>query len=260
MAGVSSLGIGRVTPRVEEVRIRKAQEIIPPIPDVLERVLDEHGDGCAVSWSGGKCSTVVLHQVLQMKPDVKVLFCNTGVEYPETYAFINRIRRDWSLRDFIETKPKKTFWECWRQYGPPMTRSALWKLNKSGVPKCCIYLKEKPAIQAIREREISCVITGLRASESRMRFLSIRRKGQYFESKKWGCHRCHPLAFWGRRDLLHYIEENDLPINCIYQKVDRCGCQPCTAFVGWEKQLAVTNPALYEYIQKLLGQTLITGF
>jgi len=249
-----------ISEKVEATRIRKAAEIIKPIEGCLERAVDEHGDGCAVSWSGGRCSTVALHMTLRIKPDVKVLFCDTGVEYPETYHFINRMRSEWGLKNFIRTMPEKNFWACVEQYGLPMTRSEMRRLDNQGVPKCCIYLKERPAMKAIRENGIRCMITGLRAAESRMRFFSIRKKGQYFYSKRWGCWRCHPLAFWSYRELEQYIESNQVPLNCIYQKIPRCGCQPCTGFISWEKQLAKTNPKLYEYVQNLKGQTLLRKF
>lgn len=226
----------------------------------MERAVNEYGDGCAVSWSGGRCSTVALHLTLKLKPDVKVLFCDTGVEYRETYAFINRMRGEWNLKNFIKTYPIKTFWKCVELYGLPMTRSEMRRKDNRGVPKCCLYLKELPAIKAIKEHNITCIITGLRAAESRMRFLSIRRKGQYFYSKKWGCQRVHPIAFWSFEDMRRYVEENNVPLNCLYEKLPRCGCQPCVGFVGWEQQLLLMNPKLYEHLQKLKGQRIMRSF
>ena len=40
-----------------------------------------------VSFSGGKDSTVLLHLVHQIYPDVKAVFVNTGLEYPEIQRF-----------------------------------------------------------------------------------------------------------------------------------------------------------------------------
>ena len=40
-----------------------------------------------VSYSGGKDSTVLLHMVRQLYPDVPAVFCNTGLEYPEIQKF-----------------------------------------------------------------------------------------------------------------------------------------------------------------------------
>jgi len=35
---------------------------------------------------------------------------------------------------------------------------------------------------------------------------------------------------------------------------------PCTGFLHWEQQLAVTNPRMYRYVQKLRGQLLFDDF
>lgn len=40
-----------------------------------------------ISYSGGKDSTVLLHMVHQLYPDVPAVFCNTGLEYPEIQKF-----------------------------------------------------------------------------------------------------------------------------------------------------------------------------
>jgi len=247
--------------KVEATRIRKAADLHPAIDaEVLVRqAVAEHGDGCVVAWSGGRCSTAVLHLTLKHKPDIRVVFCNTGVEYPETYRFINRMRLEWNL-NFYQTFPIKSFWECVEEYGLPLNRSMERARDNQGVPKCCIFLKEKPMQKFIKENGVTCVITGMRVAESRMRFLSIRQRGQYFYSSRWKCWRCHPIAFWSEADLKAYIEENGVPLNCIYQKIPRCGCMPCTGFVGWEKQLSITNPRLYEYVQLLKGQRLMTVF
>ncbi len=51
--------------------------------------VDEFGeDGVYVSFSGGKDSTVLLHLVRQDYPNVKAVFIDTGLEYPEIRQFV----------------------------------------------------------------------------------------------------------------------------------------------------------------------------
>ena len=75
----------------------------------------KHWDGKVfVSFSGGKDSTVLLYIARKLFPDIKALFVDTGLEYPE-------------IRDFVKTwdnvewkKPKKSFLQVIKEYGYPV--------------------------------------------------------------------------------------------------------------------------------------------
>lgn len=61
-------------------------------------------DGPAIlNVSGGRTSALMLRRVLdahggRLPADVHAVFCNTGKELPETYEFLARIEREWSVR------------------------------------------------------------------------------------------------------------------------------------------------------------------
>lgn len=67
-----------------------------------------------VSMSGGKDSTVLLHIARQIFPDIKGVFCNTGLEYPEIQSFV----RTFDNVDII--RPKLRFDQVISQYGYPL--------------------------------------------------------------------------------------------------------------------------------------------
>lgn len=71
-----------------------------------------NGDVC-ISFSGGKDSTVLAHLVHDMYPDVPLVFCNTGLEYPEIQAFAKKMGAE-----FI--RPKMSFSEVISTYGYPI--------------------------------------------------------------------------------------------------------------------------------------------
>ena len=56
--------------------------------DRIRAWVDKYGeDGVCVSFSGGKDSTVLLHIVRSLYPEVRAVFSNTGLEYPEIRQF-----------------------------------------------------------------------------------------------------------------------------------------------------------------------------
>jgi 3'-phosphoadenosine 5'-phosphosulfate sulfotransferase (PAPS reductase)/FAD synthetase len=76
--------------------------------------VNEYGiDGVYVSFSGGKDSTVLLTISREMYPDVKAVFVDTGLEYPEIRDFV----RTWINVEWI--RPKMTFRQVIEKYGYP---------------------------------------------------------------------------------------------------------------------------------------------
>lgn len=251
-----------ISEKVEQSRIKYAKRNCP-IPVVsaeilVRKAIETHGEKTAVSCSFGSCSVVVLHMALQIKPDIKVVFNNTGVEYPETYAYRDLLKKTWNL-NLIETKPEKTFWQCVKEYGFPLLRVSASTRRKTkrkdayDKPACCIYLKELPMRDACKKYGIEATITGLRCAESGVRMFVIAQRGQFYHTAKWGSlWRYHPIGFWTRKQVWAYLKENDIPINQIYLKgVDRSGCMPCTGFLYWEKQLAKASPKMYRIVQRM---------
>lgn len=77
--------------------------------------IDEYGeDGVYVSFSGGKDSTVLLDLVRQDYPNVRAVFFDTGLEYPEIREFV----KSYDNVDWI--KPNMNFREIIDKYGYPM--------------------------------------------------------------------------------------------------------------------------------------------
>ena len=232
--------------------------------DLIKQAIERYGNKIAVACSFGKDSIVVLHMALKYNPDIKVVFHNTGVEFPETIHYKKKIAEEWNL-NLIETKPIKSFWQCVKEYGLPQVRASG---KGSNVPMCCIYCKEKPAEKAYKEHGIIACITGLMAEESHQRRLlaarydnnndeynNIKFCGQRYYARSQNLWKFHPIIYWKEKDVFDYIEKHQIPLNPVYTKWNgiykRCGCLPCTAYLGWERKLSKAYPKLYLKLKKI---------
>lgn len=238
--------------------------------DLIKQAIERYGDNIAVACSFGKDSMVVLHMALKYKPNIKVLFHNTGIEFPETIAYKNKMVKEWNL-NMIETKPYKdmNFWKCIEKYGLPEFRSGKSKYHS---PKCCYYLKEKPAMDVIKNQKIQAIFTGIMKEESRQRcikltmydnmnksFDDITFCGQRYFAKNWNVWKYHPIANWKEKEVWSYTKRYNIPINQVYTKWNglykRCGCLPCTAYLDWDKKLSKSHPTLYRRLKKIQHPT-----
>jgi len=90
-----------------EIKILKTQKRI-------REWYEQHEGEVYVSFSGGKDSTVLLHIARQIYPDIKAVFIDTGLEYPELRQFVK------TIKNVIWLKPKMKFKEVVEKYGYPV--------------------------------------------------------------------------------------------------------------------------------------------
>jgi len=239
--------------------------------ELIEKAYRQLGEGLAVSWSAGQCSTVVLHMALQVNPKIKVVLNDTTVLYPQDYEYIKTICSKFGIKHQLSiTKPVKPFWDCIKEYGLPTIRRAYYHMDrnrrsfqeKRGKPACCWFCKDKPFLLWAKANNIKGTLTGLRACESRARQYYAADYGTEHFTKRQNMWKFNPILFWTTKQVKTYFLENGIPQNKVYTELGlpRNGCQPCTGFVLWEKQLAKTNLRMYRFIQSLRGQQLIDQY
>ena len=86
----------------------------------IRELIDKVGiDNVYVSFSGGKDSTVLSHLVKEVEEEypehkaIPLVFCNTGLEYPELVNFVKK------QRDLVMIRPKLSFKEVIEKWGYP---------------------------------------------------------------------------------------------------------------------------------------------
>ena len=200
-----------------------AAETIKKIYNIYVEYMDRV-DVFYVAFSGGKDSVVALDLVQRALPHnkFKVLFGDTGMEFPDTYKIVEEIEQHCKdakiefLRAKSDFDPKVT----WREFGPP-AQTMRW---------CCSVHKTAPQIILLREYTNNphfrgMAFTGIRGDESASR---SEYEGISHGEKVRGQYSCHPILEWNTAELFSYIYERQLLINDAYKKGNsRAGCLVC---------------------------------
>jgi len=225
----------------------------------------------AVAWSGGKDSTCLLHLVLEQEPDIDVMYNDTGVEFPETRAFVEEIASAWQINLHVAKPPPGTFWWCVEKYGFPLLgkRTRSWQEIKE-IPgirtsnKCCYYCKEKPSRLTCRELGIDLLFLGIMAAEGMVRKWGWYERGDFYHVAKEGAWKVHPLSIWTDEDVWEYTRQAELPVWPLYsQGHRRNGCWPCCMDMAFDdnhlQALHRTHPKLWRYliVDRGLGEMLV---
>lgn len=200
------------------------------------------GGKVAVSFSGGKDSTVLLDLARRAYPDIQAAFVNTGLEYPEIQAFVK------TVPNVAWLHPEIPFHKVIETYGYPVIskevarriyyarRGSLWAImqlqgmNRDGSSskfaqryvkwahlvdapflisdQCCAVMKERPLDRFTKEMDLQPII-GTMACES------IRRQRAYLST---GCNAftkkkpsSQPMSFWMEQDVLQYLKQTGIP-------------------------------------------------
>ena len=225
-----------------------------------------------VSFSGGKDSTVLLHLVREMYPDVPAVFVNTGLEYPEVQKFAKNFENVEVIR------PKMSFDEVIKKYGYPVLgkeichkleyarKGAYWALkfvnggvltengekSRYNIPKykpilnmdflvssaCCDIMKKTPAHNYEKQ-------TGKKRITAQMACESTLRTQQWLFN---GCNGfdmkspvSNPMSFWTEQDVLQYIIQKNLPLSSVYGEIETESPQMYIEGCGLDGNLRTTG-------------------
>ena len=240
------------------------------------------------SFSGGKDSTVLLDIARNIYPNIKGVYCDTGLEFPEIKEFVRTVDNiDW-------IRPKMNFKEVLDKYGYPViskeqseyiyeyrtaksekTRNTRLNGNKWGMGKiskkwlymidapfkisdmCCDVMKKRPFHIYERKTKLHPII-GTMADESHHRQTKYLKDGcNSFDVKRPNS---RPLSFWLESDIWEYLKTKNVPYSKIYDMgYERTGCMFCMFGCHMEEtpnrfqKMQKTHPKQYQYCMNQLG-------
>lgn len=220
----------------------------------------EHWNGDVfVSFSGGKDSTVLGYLVNDMYPHIPLVFCNTGLEFPEIRQFAEK-------KNAVVIRPQMRFDEVISTYGYPLiskeTSEAIytarmlvgggekWKKQKrdellglrkgGGGPDGKSYFnKDKwlPLSQngMFRISHMCCKVMKKAPFAKYIRetktlpYIGTLTEESRLREQRWTRHGCNefegnhkssqPMSFWKEQDVLRFILEEKLLIADVYGEI-----------------------------------------
>jgi phosphoadenosine phosphosulfate reductase len=179
---------------------------------VIEAAVATFGDRLALVSSFGAESAVLLHLVSQAKPDMPVLFLDTGMLFGQTLDYRRQLAARLGLTDVRDLRPA---------YHDLATADPNAKLWQTDTDACCEIRKVIPLDKALAG--FDGWITGRKRFHGGAR-LSLPVVEEADHQVKF-----NPLANWGKEDLDAYMAEYDLPAHpLVAQGFPSIGCWPCT--------------------------------
>lgn len=161
--------------------------------------------------------TVVMHLATQIRPDVPILFLETGYQFAETLAFKEQLTERLSL-NVIDLVGTYTVEAQAAALGP--------RLFESAPERCCELNKVQPMFESLRN--FDAWVTALRRDSSPTRANAPFVDQYQIEPGHWMI-KVNPMATWTHQQVWRYLREHNLPHNPLYDLgYSSIGCAPCT--------------------------------
>lgn len=158
-----------------------------------------------LSSSFGIQSVVSLHLLTRYLPEIPIILIDTGYMFPETYNFIDKLKKKLNLNLKVFRAKKSAAWQEAR-YGK------LWEQGLEGIEKYNLMNKVKPFKKALKKLKIKTWFAGLRNQQSKSRknlkIISIQNK----------IFKILPILDWNNKKIYYYIKKNNLEFHPLWNK------------------------------------------
>lgn len=182
---------------------------------VIRELLSRNLPACVTSSFQTECIALV-HLLVQQKPDIPVLFLDTGYHFKETYQYRDEMTRRFGL-NLVNLMPKITVAEQESQFGI---------LNQTDPNRCCGIRKVEPLFAGLQPFDVW--FTGLRRDQSPTR-ANLKEVDDFNLPSGKKVLKASPLAGWTQQDVWAYLKEHQIPALPLYDLgYTSIGCEPCT--------------------------------
>jgi phosphoadenosine phosphosulfate reductase len=178
-------------------------------------------DNIAISFSGAE-DVVLIDMAVSIRKDIQVFTLDTGRLHPETYRFIEKVRKHYQIDIELLTPNRDVLDEFVKHKG-------LFSFYEDGHQECCGIRKVEPLKRKLAN--VGAWITGQRRDQS----LDTRQDipeiqvDSVFSSPGHELIKFNPLLNWKSAQVWDYIEANQVPYNELHSKgFTSIGCEPCT--------------------------------
>lgn len=187
---------------------------------IIHNALKEF-DNIAISFSGAE-DVVLIDMAVKAKKNIQVFSLDTGRLHPETYRFMEEVRKHYKLNIEILSPEKEALEAFTREKG-------LFSFFEDGHKECCGIRKVAPLRKKLHT--LDAWITGQRKDQSHgtRTQLAIAELDEAFSLEGSPLYKFNPLANWSSEDVWNYIKMFDVPYNELHAKgYISIGCEPCT--------------------------------
>jgi phosphoadenosine phosphosulfate reductase len=183
----------------------------------IDRVFSENSGVPCFTCSFQAEDMIVLDLLRRRVPEIPVLFLDTGYHFAETYAYRDKMTKDWNL-NLRNLTAKKTVAEQEAEFGI---------LNRTDPAKCCGLRKVEPLFAALQDYDIW--FTGLRREQSPTR-KNLKPLEHHELPTGKVLLKVSPLAAWTWGQVWKYTADNKIAFLPLYDAgYPSIGCEPCTA-------------------------------
>jgi phosphoadenosine phosphosulfate reductase len=189
--------------------------------DILALAIREYGPDMAISFSGAE-DVVLVDMAAKIGGQFRVFSLDTGRLHPETYQFIDRVRRHYDIPVEVFVPQPEAVQKLVREKG-------LFSFYKDGHKECCGIRKVEPLMRALQP--LRAWVTGQRRdqSPSTRGDVPVIQLDPTFGSPARPLVKFNPIANWTSKQVWAYIREREVPYSPLHERgFVSIGCEPCT--------------------------------